>query len=230
MSHHKDVVTRGAVILDVNETLLDLAALDPLFARHLGDATARREWFATMLRSAFVATITDAYRPFGELGAAALDAVAAGRGVDLDEPAKAEILGGLRRLPPHTEVPGALARLGGSGMTVAALTNSTLEVAREQMAWSGLDRHLDAVHSADAVRRLKPAPEPYLSALEALAVGPQEAWMVAAHDWDLQGAAAVGLRPAYVARPGQLFAPPDLLPAVNGPDLDAVVEQILAAA
>ena len=35
-----------AVIFDVNETMLDLAALDPLFAAWFGDPTARREWFA----------------------------------------------------------------------------------------------------------------------------------------------------------------------------------------
>lgn len=213
----------------MNETLLDLGALDPLFSRHLGDASARREWFTAMLRSAFVLTITDSYRSFGELGAAALDAVAATRGVDLGESERAELLGGLRSLPPHGEVPDALARLASTGLTVAALTNSTLEVAREQMASSGLDRHLDAVLSADTVRRLKPAPEPYLAATETLAVAPEDAWMVAAHDWDVLGAGAAGLQPAYVARPGQTFTPLDRLPAVRGADLDSVVNQILAS-
>ena len=32
-------------VFDVNETLLDLGALDPPFERAFGDAAARREWF-----------------------------------------------------------------------------------------------------------------------------------------------------------------------------------------
>jgi hypothetical protein len=34
---------------DVNETLLDLRALDPLFATTFGDASMRAQWFAQML-------------------------------------------------------------------------------------------------------------------------------------------------------------------------------------
>ena len=39
-----------AMLFDVNETLLDLGALDPVFAAAFGDAVARREWFAESLR------------------------------------------------------------------------------------------------------------------------------------------------------------------------------------
>ncbi len=222
-------MARRVVFLDVNETLLDLRGLDPLFARHLGDAGARREWFSTMLSAAFVSIITGDDRTFGELGAAALDTVAARRDVRLGTAERSEVLGGLRHLRPHPEVPGAISRLSSSGLRVAALTNSSIEVAMEQMVASGLNRLLETVLSAHDAGRLKPAPEPYLRALEALGARPHEAWMVAAHDWDLRGARAVGLRPAYVARPGQTFTPPEELPDVHGPDLDAVVDQILEA-
>ena len=60
------------IIFDVNETLLDVGALDPLFGRMFGDATARREWFGQMLQSAFVSTITQTYRDFGSIGMSAL--------------------------------------------------------------------------------------------------------------------------------------------------------------
>jgi len=35
---------------DVNETLLDLRALDPVFEEVLGDASLRPQWFASMLQ------------------------------------------------------------------------------------------------------------------------------------------------------------------------------------
>ena len=60
------------IVFDVNETLLDLAALDPYFERAFGDTTARKEWFAQMLRTAFVSVITDRYTDFGTIGRAAL--------------------------------------------------------------------------------------------------------------------------------------------------------------
>ena len=42
-------------LFDVNETLLDLAALDPHFERVFGDAGVRRAWFLQLLQSALVA-------------------------------------------------------------------------------------------------------------------------------------------------------------------------------
>jgi 2-haloacid dehalogenase len=62
-------------VFDVNETLLDLRALDAQFARVFGDASLRQAWFSQMLQNAFVATITGPYRNFGTLGAAALNIV-----------------------------------------------------------------------------------------------------------------------------------------------------------
>ena len=56
---------RRVLVFDVNETLLDLGALDPLFARVFGDGAIRREWFGTMLQSALLFTITGPYVDFG---------------------------------------------------------------------------------------------------------------------------------------------------------------------
>jgi 2-haloacid dehalogenase len=44
-------MTRTRVIVfDSNETLLDLSALDPHFARAFGDASARDVWFKQVLQ------------------------------------------------------------------------------------------------------------------------------------------------------------------------------------
>ena len=66
-----------AVIFDVNETMLDLGALDPLFVRWFGDAIARKEWFAQTLHFAMTLAATREFRGFGEVGAAALAEIAA---------------------------------------------------------------------------------------------------------------------------------------------------------
>ncbi len=36
---------RRVIVFDVNETLLDVGVLDPLFDRLFNDASVRREWF-----------------------------------------------------------------------------------------------------------------------------------------------------------------------------------------
>lgn len=41
------------LVFDVNETLLNLAALDPCFERACGDSSIRQQWFAQVLQTAF---------------------------------------------------------------------------------------------------------------------------------------------------------------------------------
>ena len=124
-------------VFDVNETLLDMAALDPLFERAFGDASVRRLWFSQMLQSAFVSNITDAYVTFGEAAGAALRMTEERRGVEVSDEYRREILGGLRTLPPHPEVPESLDRLRDAGFRLATLTNSTQEVAEAQIRERG---------------------------------------------------------------------------------------------
>ena len=39
------------IVFDVNETLLDLSALDPHFERIFGDAAIKQKWFAQVLQT-----------------------------------------------------------------------------------------------------------------------------------------------------------------------------------
>jgi 2-haloacid dehalogenase len=216
-------------VFDVNETLLDLAALDPLFERAFGDAGVRRSWFLQVLQSAFVATITDTYSEFGAIGAAALEMTAEREGARLSEEDRRAILGGMRELPPHPEVPAALDLLRDAGLRLAALTNNTAEVAEAQLENAGLSGRFEKVLSADAVRRLKPAPEPYRAAAEALGVGTSEVRLVAAHAWDVAGAMRAGCAAAFVARPGMVLDPLAEPSDVVGADLSEVAASIIAA-
>jgi 2-haloacid dehalogenase len=215
-------------VFDVNETLLDLAAMDPHFERVFGDAGMRPVWFGQMIQSALVATVTGAYRQFGEHAMAALEMVAATFGVELTDGDRAAIGGQMRQLPAHPEVPGALRRLRGEGFRMAALTNSTLEVATAQLGHAGLIELFDEVLSADEVRRLKPAPEPYRMVAERFGVGIGELRLVAAHGWDVAGARHAGCAAAFVARPGKALDPLAEAPDVVGRDLAEVAERIVA--
>ena len=214
-------------LCDVNETLLDLGALDPHFERAFGDAGLRRVWFLQLLQSALVATVTGAYSDFGQVGEAALEMVAERQGVQLTDEDRELILGGMRELPPHPEVAESLERLRDAGLRLATLTNSTQQVAEVQMDSSGLRGYFEQILSADMVRRLKPAPEPYRMAAESLEVEVQSVRLIAAHAWDVAGALRTGCAAAFVARPGMVLDPLVERPDVVGADLSEVANRIL---
>lgn len=215
------------IVFDVNETLLDLSALDPHFERGFGDPSVRKEWFNQLLQSALVATVTDAYADFGAIGAAALEMTAARHGVTLSEEERTRILEGMHNLPPHPEVAESLGRLREQGLRLAALTNSTSEVGKKQLTNAGLGGYFEQVLSADTVQRLKPAPEPYHMAAARLNVDIGMLRLVAAHAWDMAGALRAGCAAAFVARPGKVLDPLVERPDIVGTDLREVADRII---
>ncbi|OXM71554.1 haloacid dehalogenase type II [Amycolatopsis vastitatis] len=180
-------------VFDVNETLLDLAPMDAL----VGGPELRREWFGLAIHTVLTVTATGGYQDFaGIAGAAAVEVAARhGREVDLKK-----IGEGLRTLPAHPDVEAGLAKLREAGHTVVALTNSPLATAEAQLQNAGLAPLFDRIFSAEQAGRLKPAPEPYHQVVAAYPG--KEAVMIAAHDWDIAGAQAAGLRTALLARRG----------------------------
>ncbi len=135
----------------------------------------------------------------------------------------------MQELPPHPEVKENLGRLREAGIRLGALTNSTQQVADAQIDNSGLRECFDQVLSADTVRRLKPAPEPYRMAAENLGVEVGQVRLVAAHAWDVAGAMQAGCSAAFVARPGMALNPLFERPDVVGADLREVTDGILEA-
>ncbi len=216
-------------VFDVNETLLDLAALNPLFAELFGDGACRQEWFSQVLRSALLATATDRYADFGQVGGAALQMVAQRRGVTLPDDAVPTLGARIRELPVHPEVPAALDALAEAGLRLATLTNSPLATARAQLDNAELAGRFEAILSAENAGRLKPAPAPYRMAAEQLGVSVDDIRLVAAHEWDVTGAIRAGCAAAFVGRPGMVLDPLGEAPDVVGRDLTEVADAIIAA-
>ncbi len=215
------------IVFDVNETLLDLKALDPHFQRIFGEAAVRGQWFSQFIQNAFLTTITNTYAPFGQIGMAALEMVAARRGIELKVEDKQAIGQTLSQLPPHPEVRESLEKLKAAGLRLATLTNSTQQVAEAQINNAGLRDLFEGVFSADEVKRLKPAPEPYHLVADKMDVPINQIRLVAAHAWDIAGALRAGCAAAFVARPGMVLDPLVEKPDVIGKDMREVAEGIL---
>jgi 2-haloacid dehalogenase len=215
------------IAFDVNETLLDLRALDPHFETLFGSTALRAQWFAQMLQLSFVGGLTGQYVDFTTAQRAALRMLGERQGVALDDATVTELVDRMRTLPPHPEVTETLRTLAGTSLRLVALTNSTAEVAQAQLTHAGLRDLFEAALSADTVRALKPAAAAYRHVAEQCGVTLSEVRLVAAHAWDVSGALAAGARAAFVARPGMVLSPLGEAPDVVGTDLAEVAELII---
>jgi 2-haloacid dehalogenase len=213
-----------AVAFDVNETLFSLARMRPAFAAVGLDPDLVPLWFARLLRDGFALTALGGYRPFADLAGEAL------RGLAPDRIGDAEVtaaLGAFRELDPHPDVEPALRLLGEAGVPAVTLTNGSADLVSTLLRRAGLDGYLTANLSVDAVRRWKPAAEPYRYAADRLGVDPGRLALIAAHAWDCAGAARAGLRTGWIPRAEprwpDTFPPPD----VTATDLPGVVAALL---
>jgi len=216
------------IVFDVNETLLDLKALDPHFEQIFGSAAIRTSWFGQVLRNSLVATITGQYDDFGKIAAAALDMTAQLHNVTLSDEDRASIMGGIRSLPPHPDVVPGLEKLTSAGFRLFTLTNSPPHVVEAQLQNAGIAGYFEKSFSVDMIKKFKPDAEVYKMTAKELAVSADHIRLVAAHDWDVAGALLAGCAAAFIARPGHVLNPAMPAPDIVGKDLIEVAGKIIA--
>lgn len=217
------------IVCDVNETLLDVGALEPQFKQAFGDGRVLQDWFGTVLLYSEVATLAGPYSDFASIGGAALDMTAAARGVTLSPTDRGRILQGMLTLPAHPDVRDGLQVMRDAGLRLVTLTNSAPGAVQQQLANAGLAVFFERSFSVDSVRRFKPAAEAYQSVADALVLPVNRLRLVAAHAWDVVGALRAGCAAAFVARPGKVLYPLGPTPDIVGPDFRNVAQQIVAA-
>jgi 2-haloacid dehalogenase len=216
------------IVCDVNETLLDVGALEPVFKEVFGDARVLQEWFASVLLYSEVATLAGPYTDFASIAGAALDMAASARSITLSPDNRTRILQGMLKLPAHSDVREGLQIMDDAGLRLVTLTNSAPAAVQQQLANAGLASFFERSFSVDGVRRFKPAPEPYRSVADALKVPIDQLRLVAAHAWDVVGALRAGCSAAFVARSGKVLYPLGPKPDIVGPDFRRVSQQIVA--
>jgi 2-haloacid dehalogenase len=215
------------IVFDVNETLLDIEALNPFFVDVFGDARVMRQWFAELILYSQALTLSGSYTQFGQLAVAVLEMVAEIRGKPLPAGSIDAFRAHMARLPAHPDAAPALDMLGDAGFRLVTLTNSAPDAGRAVLEQAGLAHYFERQFSVDAVKRFKPAAETYRSVASALAAEASALRLVAAHAWDTQGAMAAGWTAALVTRPGNAALPVGEQPDIVEKDLLAVAKRII---
>jgi len=217
------------IVFDVNETLLDLATLEPFFERAFGDPSAIRDWFAQLILYSQTLTLAGRYVSFGALSGGVLRMVADTAGVTVTDADEAELKRLVGAMPALPDVAPALDHLKEAGFRLATLTNSTPSPSPTPLERAGLGAYFERSFSVDAVGRFKPAPEAYRLVSDAFGVAPSELCLIACHLWDTIGAQAAGWRGGLVLRPGNAVIPHDDVPRpdIVANDMSQMADEII---
>ncbi|MFZ4861945.1 haloacid dehalogenase type II [Sphingobacterium sp. Mn56C] len=214
------------LFFDVNETLLDLEPLKVQVNTLLGNKDLGTLWFTSMLQYAFVTSLGRQYADFGTVGAAALEMIAANHGISLKPGDAMAVVKQIMHLEPHPDVKEGLSLLKDAGYTLVSFTNSSNYAVNQQLQHAGISSFFDRRISVQDFGRFKPDRDVYDWAARCMGVSNRESMLIAAHGWDIAGAAWAGWQSAFIARAGQQIFPLAPQPQLYENNLTALAQAL----
>jgi 2-haloacid dehalogenase len=193
--------TRPVIVFDVNETLSDMSPMGDRFSEVGAAAELAKLWFATLLRDGFALTASGDKGSFAAIGAEALRGLLAGAALNRPLNAAVEhIMGGMTGLGVHPDVQEGVRGLSAAGFRLVTLSNGSAQIAGKLLSEAGIRYEFDSLLSVEDAAAWKPARASYEYAAAACGTDPAGMVLVAAHPWDIHGAARAGLRTAWLNR------------------------------
>ena len=221
----------SVLIFDVNETLLDLEAMYPLFEAVFGDKRVLREWFGHLVMYSMTLTLSGLYKDFFSLGRGVFE-MAGAIHMKSVRPSDLEALkNGMMTMPAHPDVEEGLKRVKAAGFRLVTLTNSPPSAdGSSPLRRAGLADFFERQFSIETVRSYKPAQIVYRTVAQELGVPPAACCMIASHVWDTIGAQSAGMAGALITRPGNAPLPVPGLPQAHviASDLPALAAKMIA--
>ncbi len=215
----------SVLVFDVNETLIDVESMTPLFERIFGDPRVMREWLGQLFMYSMTATLSGMYVDFFTLGQGLLTMVADIHGISVSNRDVDLLKQGMMSMPAHPDVAGGLQMLLAKGFRLVTLTNSPPSPdGQSALERAGLGEFFERKFSVETCRAYKPSAHVYHYVSQELRVPPSACMMVAAHVWDTIGAQSAGFSSALITRPGNAPLPVPTLPQPNivVPDIEAL--------
>ena len=206
----------SVLIFDVNETLLDFEAMNPLFERVFGDKKVMREWLGHPFMYSMTITLSGLYADFWAIGAGCFEMVGTIHGIDVTPQDTKTLRQAMRTMPAHGDCEEGLQLLKDAGFRMVTLTNSPMTPGEKTpLQNAGLDRFFVKQYSIENCRAYKPAGSTYHFVAQDLEVAPADCCMVAAHVWDTIGGRAAGMAGGLITRLGNAVLPIPGLPQPN---------------
>ena len=185
------------VLWDALGTLLDLEPVRAPFTA-LGRPHGLEAWIVRVLHTGVALSLAGEFHPFAELAESTLATALAQLGLPPDE----------------------------AGIESWIVTNGGRESTEQALARGELEGRVRGIVSIDDVEVWKPAAAAYEEALRRANVEPGDAWLIAAHAWDVRGAGRHGLNAVWVERLEQAWPLPDEPLEHHAPDLTAAARLV----
>jgi 2-haloacid dehalogenase len=214
----------GTVAFDVIGTLFTLERPRDALKALGAPPHVLETWFAESLRDFFALSHAGGYAPLRDVLAASLPRALAALEVDYDDAAIERVMATLRELDPAGGAGASVQALAEAEFRIVALTNGSEGITRALLEGAGLHAYFDALLSCDEIRVSKPHPTVYQMARGR---EPGELWMVAAHSWDIAGAARAGLRTAWISSKERFYPATFPSPDIRAPDLESAARRII---
>ncbi len=196
-----DIIGTGFSMEEPRQALARLGA--PEYALEL--------WFAQAPRDSFAFSHAGGYVPLKDMLRAELARTVRLLGSQLSDDDLRGVLSTFAELDPR-DLGDAAKVLADGRWQLLALTMGAAEATRGLLERAGVADLFEGLLSCDSISVTKPNRAAYELALERFA---GETWMVAAHAWDIAGAARAGLRTAFITSVEgsylEVYPKPDLM-------------------
>lgn len=215
------------LLFDVNETLLDMSAMQKAVNETFNNELAFKLWFSQLIQYSLVETVTGQYHDFSKVGQAAMRMTVEILGQDVSETKQKELVEMVKKTQPHPDVIPGLEKLREAGFRMATLSNSPSKSSVPHLEEAGLKGFFEATLSVDGVEKFKPDASSYQYAADKLDVKLGDVMIIAAHGWDIAGALRADARAAFISRPGQALYPLAPEPELTAPTLLDLAEKLI---
>lgn len=181
-------------------------------------------WRTKQLEYTWLRTLMGRYEDFWAVTEAALAFACRRLGLDATPAQRAALMEAYLELDTFPEVRGMLERV--RDLPCAILSNGAPRMLDGVVAHAGLQSHLRAVISVDAVRKFKPAPEVYALGPARLGLPKEALGFVSSNCWDVAGAKAYGFQVIWVNRGGAPLEELGLAPDLEVRDLEGLARAL----
>ena len=210
MSDQPKITGIKACVFDAYGTLFDVHSAVGKHRARLGDVADQVSavWRTKQLEYTWLRSLMGRHADFWQVTREALDFAFEMHAVK-DSELGADLMEAYLQLTCYPEVPAALAELKERGFVIAILSNGTPAMLEAAVKNSRLEEVIPQIFSVETAGVFKPDPRVYQIAVDELSLKPEEIVFQSSNAWDAAGAAAFGLKVAWINRFGQS---PDRLP------------------